>query len=267
MWGVYFDSFSCFDNNFFCFSSSDEVTGDNRDVVRISRKILNRAIGERTICKQECVTLLGGLDLHKCTESPTTVSMTGWHKVGSSSKRQFLHVYQNRSSDFEMSLHQCFYKMRKNNKFFPHYTGTQLQAKYPPTIDYARSVLLTHKPWRRNMLPYAEGKIMDEFDMFISSAGCPATVKVNYERAKQKHQKDMTHVECVAGQIDDLKNNDTDEDEIVHGDAQFLMDMYSKMNVPTQNEFDLGGRKFERGLEHDWSERIEKVSDVNSILI
>ena len=192
--------------------------------------------------------------------------MTGWQKIGQTSRRQFLHVYKDRNDSFELSLHEYFYKTRKNCKFFPHHTGTQLQAKYPPTVDYARSVLLTHKPWWGEHLPYNENTIIDDFLKFIVSFRCNATVKVNYERAKQKHQKQMNNVECVAGQIDDLKCEESDNDNHA-GDVQLLMDVYGHLGVATPCELDLGGRKIDRGLDYKWCQRVNKVSQLTLSLI
>ena len=40
-------------------SSADEVSGNEYDVKRITRQLLNRAVAHRTIPKQECMVEVG----------------------------------------------------------------------------------------------------------------------------------------------------------------------------------------------------------------
>jgi hypothetical protein len=44
-------------------------TGSKHDVIQLSRHLLNHAATNQTISKQECMVLVGGLDLVKCSET------------------------------------------------------------------------------------------------------------------------------------------------------------------------------------------------------
>jgi hypothetical protein len=52
-------------------------TGAKHDVIHLSRHLLNCAATNQTISKQECMVLVGGLDLVKCSETIETVSISG----------------------------------------------------------------------------------------------------------------------------------------------------------------------------------------------
>lgn len=63
------------------FLSSETLTGDARDVQRVVRQILNKSTGNRLIPKQECMVLLAGLDLVKCSDTIDTVSVSGHARI------------------------------------------------------------------------------------------------------------------------------------------------------------------------------------------
>jgi hypothetical protein len=52
-------------------------TGSRHDVIWLSRHLLNHAATNQTISKQECMVLVGSLDLVKCSETIETVSISG----------------------------------------------------------------------------------------------------------------------------------------------------------------------------------------------
>jgi hypothetical protein len=56
-------------------------TGSKHDVIRLSRHLLNHAATNQTISKQECMLLVGGLDLVKCSETIETVSISGQYCI------------------------------------------------------------------------------------------------------------------------------------------------------------------------------------------
>lgn len=83
--------------------------GDISDVYRIARQILNRTVSERTISKQECMVILGGLDLIKSSEGIETVSVSGHYKLISTSHKDIVSRYRKREKKYSyLSLKQFF---------------------------------------------------------------------------------------------------------------------------------------------------------------
>ena len=48
---------------------SHEVAGDDSDVIRVARQLLNQTVGNKMISKQECMVHLGQLRLFECSET------------------------------------------------------------------------------------------------------------------------------------------------------------------------------------------------------
>ena len=65
----------------FVLCSYKEEIGTNRDMIKLSRHLLNRSVANRTISKQEAMCELGDLDLVICTESIETVSLSSSVKI------------------------------------------------------------------------------------------------------------------------------------------------------------------------------------------
>ena len=100
--------------------SSDEVTGDTRELETLCRKLLNRSIVNRTIPKQECMVMLGRLSLVESTETIEAVSLSGSFKVQATEQSDVLSQYK-RSNSFKnnVSLYQYFMKKKKVVILFP----------------------------------------------------------------------------------------------------------------------------------------------------
>jgi hypothetical protein len=63
------------------FHRAEELRGDRHDLVNIAKQVLNKSASNRLISKQECMVLLGGLDLVTCSETIESVSLTLSAKV------------------------------------------------------------------------------------------------------------------------------------------------------------------------------------------
>jgi hypothetical protein len=63
------------------FYRAKELQGDCHDLVNIAKQVLNKSASNRLISKQECMVLLGGLDLVTCSETIKSVSLTLSAKV------------------------------------------------------------------------------------------------------------------------------------------------------------------------------------------
>jgi len=242
-------------------SSADDETGTDLDVKKVSRQILNRAVGTRTICKEECMVLLANLPLFSCSETICTVSLSGWFKLGRTKSATILTRYRNRdpSTLGNLSLHEFFFLEHPDGKHVPNCTGTHNRAVYPVTQEHAKSVLLIHKPWLGDDHPSEDGKWIDDFTTFVQSPECPISVKVNFERAKQKFEKKQTHVECVAGDIDSDIDDDEFDDDNTGDPMQEIIDVHNSLSVSTRTNLNFKGRTFDCGLDYPWDRRIYEV--------
>jgi hypothetical protein len=63
------------------FHRAEELRGNRHDLVNIAKQVLNKSASNRLISKQECMVLLGGLDLVTCSETIESVSLTLSAKV------------------------------------------------------------------------------------------------------------------------------------------------------------------------------------------
>lgn len=115
-------------------------TGSKHDVIRLSRHLLNRAATNRTISKQECMVLVGGLDLVKCSETIETVSISGQYRIQSGETNTVYKQYEKRPASLHhLSLDQFFDHMHNRgvNATVAHYVGGRSQPVYPATEGYA----------------------------------------------------------------------------------------------------------------------------------
>ena len=237
----------------------EEETGNELDVMRVSRKIMNSGISDRTTCKEECVVLLSGLDLFTCSESIVSVSLSGWCKLDKKQNSTIMSKcrFRNLKLHRHKSLNECFFVLHPT-RFYPHCTGSHHQAACPPTEDHARSVMLVHKPWSGDELPGESGEWIDTFNEFLNSSHCPKSVKINCERAKQKFISDRVHAECVAGEVDEHDDDDAGNDNL-GGDMQRLLDFCASMPQKSKDGFELRGRNFNRGLDCKWNRELKEA--------
>ena len=160
---------------------------------RLARKMMNQAAKNRVISKQEACCQLAGLKLLICSERFETISISGQYKIGteSAAKTTILGRYAIRKNHMDLSLHEYFKKLKSTSKIkiVPHYVGGRINAVYPPSANYAKSVLIVHFPWNTKF-PYGQlnsKQLLRTFKSFITSPTCPKTVTIPYSRAKQKY--------------------------------------------------------------------------------
>jgi hypothetical protein len=94
-------------------SSYESETGDERDIIKVVQKCLNKAVAQRTISKQEAMCELAKLPLVICLEIIETVSLSGYNKVQLEEKqpsRSILSRYKHRIDLQDFSLHQFFHQ-------------------------------------------------------------------------------------------------------------------------------------------------------------
>ena len=102
-----------------------EKEGGKGDVRTMARQLLNCSVKSRVISKQECMCLLIGLNLHDCSETIETVSISGEHKLGDGHvKTTILSKHARRSHSLrDLSMNQFFAHTKANSKkhCMPHF--------------------------------------------------------------------------------------------------------------------------------------------------
>ena len=173
------------------------------------------------ITKQECMVLLSDLPLYICSEIIEKVSLSGDVAVTNEKKKSntILAKYKRRPfNERDITLNQFFNNIKnRNNKrnknqklIIPHYTSGKTAHIFPPTEDYARSMLMIYKPWWgdnhfANTCDYTK-----EFYEFISS-NAPHSLKMGFFHAQKVHQ-DRFCLETVSKPAN-IKNDEIEEDD------------------------------------------------------
>lgn len=251
------------------FLSSETLTGDARDVQRVVRQILNKSTGNRLIPKQECMVLLAGLDLVKCSDTIDTVSVSGHARImkkkeNETKKATFLDQYRFRhESHWHMSFHD-FYHHKKNmgvckkstQMKIPHYVGINSQPKYPVTENYARGVITLYKPWKGDDLLLKRDWI-EEFHEFINSnPRCPRGVSISYHRILERHITKTSHYEPIAASVDHSHN-------AIDGADKEALEIVGTKTMNGYDPCDSRLSNADTGKNTDWSEEHVTVSTSN----
>jgi hypothetical protein len=153
----------------------EDSSGDRkRDSSKLAKQVMNKSLAHKMISKQENMVHLAGLDLHLCSEIIDTVSVSGGYRLSEdnhvSKGNTLLKHYGSRKDNLDQSFDGDLVSSRKKSRWgktiIPHYVGGKTFPVYPPTKEYARSVLLLYKPWIGTFIE--EGRdFVEEFNEFI----------------------------------------------------------------------------------------------------
>lgn len=260
------------------YSSHDN---DFSGVDLITKKSLNALTGHRTVSIQEAVHEIAGLDLVICSDYLTKVSLgralfTGKRKEGATNykKNDLVDCYRHRDEKYEdLSLEEYFYEEFRKQKFYTDPTtkrnkyrilapqGLNCRPCYPPTYEYARGILIMHKPWshRNPLTDFLKQKKEDVIKLFLKMMGArnfPPHVLAEYHRAV-KYSQQYCH-ECIQKEgthnNDNIDLNTMDDDELdLHIEWEHSRHLSAQNTRTTSNRFgDLEGYI---GIDHDWSSR------------
>ena len=187
----------------------------------ITKKCLNALSGHRMVPIQEAVHQIAGFPLTICSDYITSFSLNSALKLktgsesagatGSAAKynKELADSYRNRLRKnpmlASMSLEQYFYKEFRQNSFYkdpesgrekPRIllpTGLNCKPKFPIDYDYAKGMLIMHKPWsvRQPLEPILKNKsltVITFLDM-IQTNQVPYNVKSEYYRTIKHTQE------------------------------------------------------------------------------
>ena len=192
-----------------------------------------------------------------CSESTTPVYANGYYKITEKETRgNMFSQYAHRNTHYELSFTQYFYEVLQYNKrndkeVIMHKCGLNCTATFPVTYDYARSILIFHKPWRgvrRDMFKNREKVITTAID-FIMSPNCPSSVKQAYTRAKYCY-------ETSRDIYDDNRNNeeanhDANENNMDE-EVQTLLEFCNSFQRKAKNKDQFNGYSFDVGRNFNW---------------
>ncbi len=237
----------------------EDSSGDRkRDSSKLAKQVMNKSLAHKMISKQENMVHLAGLDLHLCSEIIDTVSVSGGYRLSEdnhvSKGNTLLKHYGSRKDNLDQSFDGDLVSSRKKSRWgktiIPHYVGGKTFPVYPPTKEYARSVLLLYKPWIGTFIE--EGRdFVEEFNEFILSPNCPVKVKIPFNRIRQRVQTKSVHKEPVS-QVEAIDHSQFSTD--ISEETREAVDIASTFPVGCEDDEDtLLEYKFDKGKNFDWS--------------
>jgi hypothetical protein len=238
--------------------AAQDEHGDDRDVRKLARRLLNEASKTRVISKQEATCQLAGLELYSCSEKIQTESVSGEQRLGTEQQSQttLLYRYANRSKELhELSLHAYFdhvynkpsdLRRTYNKRRIPMFTGARCEPTYPVNAQYARGVFLIYHPWHGRFDYDCDAKeFIDMFKRWILDENCPKVIRLGYERAKRlKFSKEPTSETADI----DYEAMTVQPDE----DTRDLVDLVSTIFTDSQDPSE-SSAKYDFGKDHNWS--------------
>ena len=241
--------------------------GNQTDIQRVARQLLNRAVGEKMISKQEAMVHIGGLDLFSCSETIETHSLSNYHKLSQHSNTStFLTKYAKRPRVFSTNtLVQYFHHIKNQSGskryYIPHFVGASSQPIYPPTPHYARSILMIHMPWYETF-PISLERSLSVFQHMMANQKFPAHVTIPYERLKVRFENGKEHHETINKEpiYDDCFQTEIPED---------LNQLIQLTNTLPKQPLSSTDEEMENvcfGKNYDWSKLNHSVSFFCSVL-
>ena len=249
---------------------SSKSSSDINGVQSLVKMSLNWMTSKRLISVQEAVHEIDGLSLTLSSDYITYVSILSCLKLRKSSEEKpkcLVYNYATRDEKYStLSLDEYFYQVWCNKDFMKDPDserivnrillpkGLNCRPRYPIDYDYARGMLLLHKPWsfKNPLCTRNKQQTIDTFKRMLDTRVVPTNVLTEYQRAvKYAHEK---RLEVVArkGTIDaDVNIDDLDEDEA----DQYLMWLHSSQLTDTKVNPTLGENiNVDIGLGHTWSD-------------
>ena len=226
---------------------------------------------KRLISIQEAVHEVDRLNLTLCSDVITYVSIQNCLKLRKSSDpkpKDLVYTYANRPKEHEeLSLDQYFYKIWCKENFMTDKDsnrtmkriliprGLNCRPRHPIDFDYARGMLLLHKPWSasRPLNMRNKATTIETFKQMLHNRTVPTSVTTEYMRAVRYAQEKRIELVAKTGVIQaDVNMDELDNDE----KDQYLSYLHSNQFTFGRTEPVLNGDNVvDIGLEHDWSER------------
>lgn len=245
--------------------SSSDITG----VQTLVKMSLNWMTSKRLISIQEAVHEIDRLGLTLCSEVITYVSIQSCTKLRKSSDpkpNDLVYRYASRADEFtQLSLDEYFYQVWCKEKFMVDEDsdrpmnriliarGLNCKPRHPIDFDYARGMLIMHKPWSfKNPLNMRDKqKTVKTFQQMLHDRVVPTNVWTEYMRAVRYAQERKLEMVAKKGMIQaDVNIDDFDEEER----DQHLNWIHSSQRTEDKSNPVLGDNMdVDIGLQVDWS--------------
>ncbi len=173
--------------------------------------------GTRSVPSQEAVHMVDDQDLVICSDRITYVSLAQGQALRSetdrSKQKDLITVYRNHKEKYyHLSLEQYFYHVFVDSTFKKHgedkaFTdqhrilmpkGLNCKPRYPIDYNYARGMLIMHKPWNKTDTLYKilkdKERTIKEFLQMINAKEVPTSVLAQYTTAMNYSGKPRVEV-------------------------------------------------------------------------
>ena len=145
--------------------SNRSYDSDLSHISMVTKKSLNKLSGSRQVSIQEAMHEITGIDLVGCSDYLTDVSLSKAPYLrkdsdNSVNKKDLISSYQNRKKSLEhLSLEQYFYEVFVSKDFYEDTSigrkkhrilipkGLNCRPRFPVDYDYAKGMLVMHRPW------------------------------------------------------------------------------------------------------------------------
>jgi len=238
----------------------------------ITQRALNGLSGQRTVSIQEAVHMVDGQPLVLCSDYITYASLHRASMLKSENDNESTDIvtrYRNRPSEYsKLSMEQYFYRVfckeklndtgvnedrTKHRMLVPQ--GMKCRPKYPVDYNYARGMLLMHKPWSKDK-PLTEllkdkDRTIRVFKIMVDRNKLPSSVIAQYISAMKYRNQAKLEIIAREGtqQPVDMSNlTDQQKDEFIT--YQHLSHFTDKNKF--HREF-LNGMKVDIGTDIDWT--------------
>jgi len=242
---------------------------------------LNWMTSKRLISIQEAVHEIDRLSLIICSDEINYVPLASCMKLRKSTERKpndLVNSYANRDIKYEhYSLDRYFYEVFVKESFMKDEdsgrekdriliaNGLNCRPCHPIDFNYARGMLIMHKPWSSRKPLDTRDKLatINTFKMMLEEKKVPVNVWTQYMRAVKYAQEKRIELIAKQGVLD----ADVELDELDHYDAeQYLQWKNSTFFDDGRNGEDtLKGEKVDRGIDHDWS--ISSFAGVRDVMV
>ena len=255
-----------------CLRTHDE---DINHISTITKRALNKLTGCRQVSIQEAVHEIAGLDLVLCSDYLTDVSLGRalYLRKDSSNginRKDLISCYRNRPLSFKhLSLEKYFYDNFCKKEFYTDPTtkrikdrilipkGLNCRPRYPVDYDYAKGMLVMHRPWSTKQpltaLLSDEQKTIDTFLTMLRENKVPYYVKSEFHRAVRYSSQYQYETLVKRVETDQTINiEDLDDDELAdftHWEHSRSLSAQNRMNLDDK----IGEQRGNIGLDHDWT--------------
>ena len=239
----------------------------------ITQKALHGMSAQRTVSIQEAVHMVDNQDLVICSEKFTYLSLRQGAMLTSEEtakkKKDIISMYRNRSKALaSLSLDEYFYKhfckevlkdygdtteRTKHRILLP--VGQNCKPRYPVTYEYAKGILIQHKPWSKDktltkLLKNRE-KTIFTFTRMMDTQKFPACVRNQYILAmKYSNQRKLEFLNSKSVEQPYNLADATKEERaayIAHQHVSHFSDNKHHNRV-------IDGMTVDIGAKHDWSQ-------------